>query len=490
MDDATYNGHHFTKGEIERHTQHIIGKPVWFSGQRGTEHDSDTASPVGEIVSSRVGDDGKFIVKGRIDRTKSGGHAAVERVRAGDLRDLSLGTLDMKIRTPHSINIAAKHIEHVALVPEGDRPDTHIDYIEPDSERWILSSALIKQSLRTQKLEQEVRREEAALRQTATELMASAPDLAAAAAAAAASTPVTPGLGDDAAAQRQAAQPQPPAAADQGQAPPPAAEDGQAQQKSIAEMTEELRASSADHDTLAAALKSLPELEALLKENPEQIGIMLKNAAEKKAKDEDAARDMRRSAFAKMTADYEATGRKPDPWLSDAYAAAETDPAKAELLAPITDYVASAAGADSDKKASDFELLLKKERSELNMVKKDLDDAKEAMQGLIDRQQGSDRVGDYQRYVSKRKFEANGQSAQGSAPAKAAKQEQPQGVASLPLAPGQTAPRLGIEYGRFKEVVGPVAEPQFENSSQFGAPKSAESLLWDMLQDVRGTTGS
>lgn len=507
-DDATYNGHHFTKGEIKRHTQHIIGKPVWFSGKRGTEHDSDAASPVGEIIEAWVGDDGEFLVRGRIDRTKLGGDAAVERIRAGDLRDLSLGTLDMKIRTSQSINIAAKHIEHVALVPEGDRPDTHIDYIEPDSERWILSTALIKESLRTQKLEQEVRRKAAELRQTATELMAGAPDLAASAAAAAVATPVTPvtpGLGDAAAAQQQAAQAQaqaqppvqtqPPAT--QGQ--PPA--DGQPQQKTVTEMTEELRAAAADRNNLAAVLKSFPELESLLKDNPEQIGALLKSAADKKVNDEETARELRRSAFAKMTADYEATGRKPDTWLSEAYAAAETDPAKAELLAPITDYVASAAGADATKRASDFETLLKEERSELNMVKNDLNEAKAAMQDLIDHAPGTDRAADYRRYVGqqetrdgKRKFDSNAQSAQGSAPVKAAKQEQPQGHgvggAPLALAPGESAPRLGFEYGRFKEIVGPVAAPQFGNSSQFADPDAAEGLLWDMLRSVRGTAGT
>jgi hypothetical protein len=114
--DAAYNGFELNDVDLRRACEQIKGKPVLI------EH---AGKPVGTVDSAWVGQDGRMMVVGSMNERQARGKYARNLVLAGDLGELSLGSLVSF--DADSLHVGDKTFQELSLVERGLRDGTVIE---------------------------------------------------------------------------------------------------------------------------------------------------------------------------------------------------------------------------------------------------------------------------------------------------------------------------------------------------------------------------
>ncbi len=97
----------------------------------------------GRITKSWIGPNHELQIEAEIDRTTFEGAALIKDIQDKKLHSLSVGHFSLELdpgkETGLPILVAGKRMREVSVTGNPDQPNTHIDYIEPDDEGWMLN---------------------------------------------------------------------------------------------------------------------------------------------------------------------------------------------------------------------------------------------------------------------------------------------------------------------------------------------------------------
>lgn len=123
---SDYNGLLLTQSEIINKSKELVGLPILFEhdGIDQTTGEIDHTKMLGKIESSfQDPSTGRLMVVGKINRKHSKGADVINKIRRGDISELSLG---IDHRLGPDLNVIDKNFKEVSLTSKGALPDTLI----------------------------------------------------------------------------------------------------------------------------------------------------------------------------------------------------------------------------------------------------------------------------------------------------------------------------------------------------------------------------